>query len=371
MLRTFNVELCITDKCNLGCPYCYVANKNKFMTFETFEKVLEDIRYYTKKSGCEKYSISYFGGEPLLNFDLIKKTLPILNSDPMCNYATIISNMTLLNDEIYDFIKNNKVGCSWSFDGLSSNETRPLLNIKENQPYKKILDLYNDKKDKILDIAHNRAKVMIYPGNCTNMVENAKFMREFGIFDMDFSLVRDDIWTEEDIQNFKVELHNLADYFIEHIKNDEFISIGFFRLMFLDSVLGLFTDKRHYGCFACTNGCAVSPDGNFYPCQRFAQKNINKYHKNYDFNYYIEKLDPCNYEKCKKCELYRVCNAGCTFEQLKNNNEPLDSICKLYKIEFEELQRVCFELQDSQTFKRIVRYWFNKVDNHGNKCRRN
>ena len=185
MPGTFNVELCITDKCNLGCPYCYVANKNKFMTFETFEKVLEDIRYYTKKSGCDNYSISYFGGEPLLNFDLIKKTLPILNNDPMCNYATIISNMTLLNDEIYDFIKNNKVGCSWSFDGLSSNETRPLLNIKENQPYKNILDLYNDKKDKILDIAHNRAKVMIYPGNCTNMVENAKFMREFG---KDFTL---------------------------------------------------------------------------------------------------------------------------------------------------------------------------------------
>ena len=86
MPGTFNVELCITDKCNLGCPYCYVANKNKFMSFETFEKVLEDIRYYTKKSGCDSYSISYFGGEPLLNFDLIKKTLPSLNNDPMSYY---------------------------------------------------------------------------------------------------------------------------------------------------------------------------------------------------------------------------------------------------------------------------------------------
>ena len=36
MPGTFNVELCITDKCNLGCPYCYVANKNKFNKFKTY-----------------------------------------------------------------------------------------------------------------------------------------------------------------------------------------------------------------------------------------------------------------------------------------------------------------------------------------------
>ncbi|NLE05677.1 MAG: hypothetical protein GX638_12885 [Crenarchaeota archaeon] len=54
--------------------------------------------------------------------------------------------------------------------------------------------------------------------------------------------------------------------------------------------------------------------------------------------------DPSFYDKCKKCSLYNYCNAGCTFSQMKNENtfEPLDSICELYKILYNE----CFYLFD-------------------------
>ena len=37
-MPSYQLEISVTEKCNLGCPYCYVANVDKFMTTEIFDK---------------------------------------------------------------------------------------------------------------------------------------------------------------------------------------------------------------------------------------------------------------------------------------------------------------------------------------------
>ena len=367
-MQTFIAELIVTEKCNLRCPYCYVKNRNRSMTFDTFKECLKQLHVFTKQTGCQDFGLTFFGGEPLINFDLIKQAVPILKKDPLCKFFHIVSNMTLIDEEKVKWIKENNVPISWSFDGLSSPVSRPLLKMPENidprtgKQFKNILELYEYKKDLIFQLVRNECKVMICPENCRDLVENFKFFINYGINCPDFTLVRDDIWTEEDIKAFDKSMVDLADYYIAEVKKGKIISNGFFRLCFLDTVIGLSKGKRHLGCFACTHGCAITPSGDFYPCERFAAKDILKYDSDYDFDFFKRTCDTHKYKKCQECDLYQVCNMGCLYTQFRNGNEPIDSFCELEHIIYEQTFRVIHELKDDPTFKKIVHMWFNSVE---------
>ena len=347
----FTVELSVTEKCNLACPYCYVANRDQFMTRETFDKVLEDIGFYSKKAGCDRVHISYFGGEPLLNWELIKYAIPKVNAKGWSQ--TIISNMTLITQEIADFCRANNVAFSWSFDGIDANTSRPLLKIPENRGFKKILDLYNTKKDLILSLCR-ACKVMIYPGNYKHMAENLDFFLEWGIPSPDFTIVRDAIWSTEDVEGFKVEAHRLADRWMDLMKQGVRCGVGFFVLYILDTIFGIKSGKRPFGCFACSHGASVTPDGSFYPCARFAAKRMMKYSAEYDFKHYYDMLNPCKYNDCKSCDLYYICNAGCTYSQLREGNKPVPSVCDLLHILYWEAARITHEMKDDKIFQDII-----------------
>lgn len=347
----FIVELSVTEKCNLACPYCYVANRDQFMTREAFDKALEDIEFYSKKAGCDRVHISYFGGEPLLNWELIKYAIPKVNAKGWSQI--IISNMTLITQEIADFCKSHNVRFSWSFDGIDANTSRPLLKIPENQGFKKILDLYNTKKDLILSLCRG-CKVMIYPGNYKHMTENLDFFLEWGIPSPDYSIVRDAIWNEEDVKGFKAEAHRLADHWMDLMKQGVRCGVGFFELYIADTVSGVTFGKRPYGCFSCTHGCSVTPDGEFYPCARFASKRILKYDCSYDFKYYAGLLDVRDRPDCKACELYHICNAGCVYSELREGNRPVPAMCDLFRILYYEAARVTHEMKDNPIFQGVI-----------------
>lgn len=362
----FTVEISVTEKCNLGCPYCYVANKSTFMTKEAFDEGLNQIHKFMEMSGDNEYKISFFGGEPLLNWDLIQYATPILKNDPKNIGVNIISNLTLIDEEKVQWINENNIGVSWSFDGITSNDTRPLLPISENNDpqtgklYNNILELYEHKKDIIKSLT-NGCKVMIWPGNVKDMTENFEFLLEWGIDHPDFSLVRDDIWTIDDIKTYEKELKRLTDTYISKIKNGKFCSIGLIKLNILDTLYGLIKGKRPFGCFAGTHGAALLPNGKFYPCARFASKEIMQIDETFDFNYYQNQFNPNSFDKCQTCNLKQVCNAGCTYSQLLNSNKPIDSICELYHISYMNAHRVIEELKDEPTFHKVVKMWLDNI----------
>lgn len=372
----FTLEVSVTEKCNLGCPYCYVANRPTWMTPEIFDKGLTDLYKLMERSGDRDYHVSFFGGEPLLNFDLIKHAVPKLRADPKCKGINIITNLTMIDDEKAHYLRSNGVGVSWSFDGMSSNETRPLLPLLENtnpetgELFDGILDMYNYKKELITSLT-NGCKVMIWPGNTKDMTENFEFLIDWGIEHPDFSIVRDDVWTADDIREFRVECERLADRWIEKLKAGIPCSVGFLRLAILDILMGLVKGKRSFGCFAGTNGGVLMSSGEFYPCARFASKKIMRMDDEYNFKYYQDIFRPGSFDKCEPCDLKQVCNAGCTYSQITNDNKPLDSICELFHIYYEQALRVVNECRDVPTFQDLILHYIESigVENKGVECR--
>ena len=69
--------------------------------------------------GKQSYHAVFFGGDPLLNFDLIKYIVPILKNDSRCKMIIALTNGIAFKDEdIRNYFMENRLGFSLSFDGL-------------------------------------------------------------------------------------------------------------------------------------------------------------------------------------------------------------------------------------------------------------
>lgn len=144
-----------------------------------------------------EYNFSFFGGEPLLNWDFIKQSLPLIRSDKRCKEILIPTNGLLLNQERYEFLKSFNVKISISFDGLFQHHNRQ--DVAGNDTF----HLYIDKLVFFKEIV-DQFKTMIHPENVRDpkgLLNNYKFFIENGFNNADFTIVRDDIWDKDAINN--------------------------------------------------------------------------------------------------------------------------------------------------------------------------
>lgn len=106
------LELEYTYKCNLRCKYCYAFSspqRNEIMPFKIFQEIINSIN---KSSIFEVY---VFGGEPLI----LPKYLKYLLSNLSNKYIGIVSNITLLDENICEIVKSspNQIEFTVDVDG--------------------------------------------------------------------------------------------------------------------------------------------------------------------------------------------------------------------------------------------------------------
>lgn len=352
----FEFQLVITEKCNLACDYCYMNNRPLDMSPEVFDRFYKKMDSFLRLYGQEFYNTAFFGGEPLLNWSMIEYITNIVKQDDRCKGLMVATNGLLLTKEKREFLKENNIVISVSFDGLWNQNNRPLLTGESS------LEKYLERKDLIL--ADRGSKVMVSPDSISTMVENYKFfIEEMDIPKPDFTLVRDDIWSDDDVKRFKIEAERLADQVIEYIQQGRETNVGFFELYTLDMIFGKIQGKRPFSCFAGVKGMGFMPDGFVYPCARFGSNRTSPlYDSNTDsfFFHNIEKFldddttNPCTFEKCKVCELYQYCNAGCTYSQLEYGG-PVDNVCKLLKILYKETIRINKMLKNNSIYQQMLK----------------
>lgn len=110
----------VTLRCDQKCVYCHASSKDCSekqydMTLETSDKIIDLIL----QSNSDKLNIEFQGGEPLLNLDVIKHIISEINKrkENRNVFFSLVSNFVLMNDEIADFLLENKVGICTSLDG--------------------------------------------------------------------------------------------------------------------------------------------------------------------------------------------------------------------------------------------------------------
>ncbi len=124
----------ITTACNMNCAYCQANNGNKhtplYMTKEMAEKSVN----IALESPEKNLNFEFQGGEPLLNFEVIKHIVEYTQKNNTSHNISynVVTNLTLLTDEILDFFCEYNFGISTSIDGpeLVHDCNRPFKNGK-------------------------------------------------------------------------------------------------------------------------------------------------------------------------------------------------------------------------------------------------
>ena len=125
----------VTSKCNLACTYCYEYGEDRIVPesgkprFMSEEVARESVEFMLRESGDNPVAhLTFFGGETLLNFRVLKKTLAYARArgremGKRIEFS-LTTNATLLRPEIIEWLAENRVGVTISIDGPQDSQDK-------------------------------------------------------------------------------------------------------------------------------------------------------------------------------------------------------------------------------------------------------
>ena len=297
---TRQVILTITRHCNLNCRYCYEEGSEKShrrtMTFETAKCVLEKEFETSSKDGItEALDISFMGGEPLENFDLIRSVSEWLwdKQWPLPYELSFPTNGTLLNDDMRDWLIRNKqrISVGLSFDGLAGvNEiNRTTLPI--------------DCKFFVNNWPDRRVAVVLFRDSIQYLADNVRMMNSNKI---PFTAVIGDgfEWTEGDAAKYEEQMTELVrDYLSDP---NEAKACGLFSLRIMDFFPNNRLKESDF-CGAVDNIVNYDVDGQPYICHIFAPLTLGQKKAEWAREQYKDLKKVAWDPECDACEIRNTC----------------------------------------------------------------
>lgn len=337
----------VAHDCNLRCEYCF-ASKGDFgkgrvlMSLETGKKAID---FLIKNSGTRhNLELDFFGGEPLMNFDVVKKIVEYARSIEKKynkNFRfTITTNGLLLTDEIIDFINSEMSNVVLSLDGRK--EINDLLRVTPNK--KGCYDIIVPKYKKL--VKSRKDKDYYVRGTFTkhnlDFANDIIHMADLGFKNISIEPVVSDpklsySIREEDLKRVFEEYENIAKKIIERKKSGK--SFNFFHFI-LDLQQGPCAIKRLRGCGCGNEYVAITPNGDIFPCHQFVGYddwkigNLNEETFDYKMKDKFSKTNIYSKQDCKKCWAKFYCSGGCNANNMQYEGDILKShkiACELEK----------------------------------------
>lgn len=335
----------VAHDCNLRCDYCFAAKGNfggerVLMPVEVGKKAIDFMLEHSK--GRHNLELDFFGGEPLMNFDVVKQVVEYARSKEKeynKNFRfTITTNGLLLDDDKIEYINQEMSNVVLSLDGRK--EINDRLRVTPNGKgsfdviVPKYVKLVNSRKDKDYYV---RGTFTRYNKDFTNDVLK---MRDLGFSQISIEPVVSDpklsySIKEDDFPEIFKEYEKLA---LELLK-EENKKVNFFHFM-IDIDGGPCVIKRLRGCSCGNEYVSVTPEGDIYPCHQFVgEKNWimgNVVDGTFDKSMKDEfaRTNVYRKEKCKKCWAKFYCSGGCNANNYHYTNsllEPHKVSCELEK----------------------------------------
>ena len=367
-----------TLRCDQKCIYCHASSKNcsekKYdMTFEIADKVIEKIL----ESNTNNLNIEFQGGEPTLNFDIIKYFVKQINKQKKQKNVlfSIVSNFTIMTEDIMDFILENKFGICTSLDG-----PKELHNYNRKEYEKTIFwieKINNEIKKNDLDLKIS--------ASLTITKESLKFPKEIideyiknnflyihlrPLKKLGFAKNKDEIYysIEEFIEFWKKTM----DYILEINKNKKLIERETYYMLkkIFDSYEPNYLELRS-PCGAISGQLLYNYDGNIYSCDEGRMLNDDTFLVG-NVNKKINKIITCDKslaiisssindsEFCNMCAYKPYCGL-CPVINYAEFGTILGRIsesdwCKLHKAQFDYI----FDKLKIPTYKNILLSWISE-----------
>ncbi len=337
----------VSHNCSLRCEYCF-ADGGSYKTERqnmSFEVAKAAIDLLIKKSGTRRnLEVDFFGGEPLLNMDVVKKTVEYGRSKEAehgKNFRfTITTNAYSLPDEDIDFFNKEMFNVVLSIDGRKEVHNRVRKTALGG-------DSFDEALNNALRFRASRGDKQYYiRGTFTalnkDFAADALFLNDMGFDQISLEPVvlpsshRLAIH-ESDVPELVEQYELLAREYIKRRKTNKWFN--FFHFM-IDISGGPCEAKRLVGCGAGNEYIAVAPNGNIYPCHQFDGKPEyvigNVLSGEFDETL-PKKFASCNLTtkpKCSECWAKYYCSGGCAANSVNfcgDINTPYTITCELMK----------------------------------------
>lgn len=337
----------IAHDCNLACRYCFAGEgeyqgDRSLMSFEVGKKALD---FLVENSGSRRnLEVDFFGGEPLLNFGVVKKLVAYgreleKTKDKHFRF-TLTTNGVLLNDEVIDFANREMDNIVLSIDGRKEVHDRM-------RPFKNGAGSYDLILDKFKKVAESRNQTRYYVrGTFTH--DNLDFVEDvLSLADEGFEQISVEpvvagpeepyAIQPEDIPVICEGYDRLAKEMIKRKKEGR--GFHFFHYM-LDLTGGPCVYKRLSGCGSGTEYLAVTPWGDLYPCHQFVGEEqfcLGNVEKGIVNTAVRDNFKLCNVyakEECRNCFARFYCSGGCAANAYHCHgdiNKPYEIGCELQR----------------------------------------
>jgi uncharacterized protein len=337
----------VSHTCNLNCDYCFAAQgkyngEHALMPFEVGRQALDFL--IDNSNGRKNLEVDFFGGEPLMNWDVVKNLVLYARGQEKIHYKnfrfTLTTNGVLIDDDVIDFANKEMSNVVLSLDGRKKVHDRMRKTINGQGSYDVVVPKFKEFVDR------RGSKDYYIRGTFTHenvdFVEDIKHMAGLGFKNLSMEPVvcsDDDPFalTDEDITKALSQYEILATEMLKRSKSDgEFT----FYHYIIDLSHGPCIYKRIKGCGAGTEYLAVTPKGELFPCHQFVGD--SKYLigdiwtgiKNKNVCLELESAGIYSRDECRQCWARFYCSGGC-FANAYHSSGSLQGIykhgCELFK----------------------------------------
>ncbi|MGN1097482.1 MAG: thioether cross-link-forming SCIFF peptide maturase [Clostridia bacterium] len=337
----------IAHDCNLRCKYCFAdggeyMGKRELMSAEVGKKAID---FVIKQSQNRKnIEIDFFGGEPLMNFDVVKEITEYAKGQGKLHDKTfrftITTNGILLDDEKQAYINENMSNVVLSLDGRKEVHDSVRKRVDGSGSYDRIVPRFQKLAD-----SRNQNNYYVrgtFTRNNLDFAEDVRHLMNLGFEQISVEPVvadekEDYAIRESDLPRIFDEYDRLAQELVEARKSGKFVN--FFHFM-IDLEQGPCAYKRLSGCGSGHEYLAVTPSGDLYPCHQFVGKpefkmgTVFEGTLNQDIRNMFMKSNIYTKEECKKCWNRFYCSGGCAANAFNMNgdiNKPYSIACEMQK----------------------------------------
>lgn len=337
----------IAHDCNLACRYCFAGEgeykgDRSLMSYEVGKKALD---FLVENSGSRRnLEVDFFGGEPLLNFDVVKKLVAYgreIEKEKDKHFRfTLTTNGVLLNDDIIEFANKEMDNIVLSIDGRKEvhDHMRPFKNGTGSY------DFIIDKFKKVAE-SRNQSKYYVrgtFTHHNLDFVEDVLSLADEGFEQISVEPVvagpeEPYAIREEDIPVICEGYDRLAKEMLKRKKEGK--GFNFFHYM-IDLSGGPCVYKRLSGCGSGTEYLAVTPWGDLYPCHQFVGEeefclgNVEEGIKNTEMRDTFKLCNVYAKEECRNCFAKFYCSGGCAanaYHCHNDINKPYEIGCELQR----------------------------------------
>ena len=266
----------IAHTCNLNCSYCF-ASQGKYhgdramMSFEVGKRALD---FLVENSGSRRnLEVDFFGGEPLMNFDVVKQMVEYARSiekEKGKNFRfTLTTNGLLIDDDVIEFANKEMSNVVLSLDGRKEVHDRYRVDYAGNGSWERIVPKFQ----KLVEAREGKNYYMrgTFTHANPDFLKDIQQMLDLGFTELSMEPVvcapgdKEEL-TQEDLPVVLDQYEKLAELMLERDRQGK--PFTFYHYM-IDLTGGPCIYKRISGCGSGTEYMAVTPWGDLYPCHQF------------------------------------------------------------------------------------------------------